>query len=257
MGVLDTFRLDDKVALVTGAGQGLGQGMALALAEAGADIVIAELNPDAGEVTARMVQERGRRSLVVKVNVSRSEDVATMTKTVIETWKRIDILVNNAGITFVRPALEIPETEWNKVLDVDLNAIFHCCKAVAPHMINQRGGKIINISSMAGFYMNRDANYAHYHAAKGGVIALTKALALEWAKHNIYVNVISPGFFLTPMNAVRANLPEIKAIRVDQGVIKRYGQPYEDLGGAVVFLASATSNFVTGHNLVVDGGYTL
>jgi NAD(P)-dependent dehydrogenase (short-subunit alcohol dehydrogenase family) len=257
MGILDFFRLDGKIALVTGAGQGLGQGMALALAEAGADIVIAELNPEAGEATAKMVQERGRRALVVRVDVSQKAEVTSMVRTVIESWKRIDILVNNAGITFVRPALEIPEEEWEKVLAVDLKAIFLCCQAVAPHMIQQGGGKIINIASIAGFYINRDADYVHYHTAKGGVIMLTKALAVEWAKYHIYVNAISPGFFLTPMNAARAHIPAIRAIRVDQGVIKRYGEPYQDLGGAVVYLASSASNFVTGHNLVVDGGYTL
>jgi len=257
MGILDFFRLNGKVALITGAGQGLGQGMALALAEAGADVVVAELNPEAGELTAQMIRERGQRALVVKVDVSRSEEVESMVRTVLREWKRIDILVNNAGITFVRPALEISEEEWNKVLDTDLKAIFLCCRAVAPCMINQGGGKIINIASMAGFYINRDADYAHYHTAKGGVIMLTKALAVEWAKYNIHVNAISPGFFLTPMNAARANIPAIRAIRVDQGVIKRYGQPYEDLGGVVVYLASSASNFVTGHNLVVDGGYSL
>lgn len=257
MGVLDFFRLDGKVALITGAGQGLGQGMALALAEAGANIVVAELNPEAGEATARMVRERGRQALVIKVDVSKSEEVTVMVTTVIQEWKRVDILVNNAGITFVRPALEIAEEEWDRLMAVDLKAIFLCCQKVAFYMIQQGGGKIINIASMAGFYINRDADYVHYHAAKGGVLMLTKALAVEWAKYNIYVNAISPGFFLTPMNAARANIPTIRSIRVDQGVIKRYGRPYEDLGGAIVYLASAASNFVTGHSLVVDGGYAL
>lgn len=257
MGVLDRFRLDGKIALVTGAGRGLGQGMALALAEAGADIAIDDILMDGAERTAAMVQERGRRALTIKADVTQAAEVTSMVEAVIAEWGRIDILVNNAGTAIVNHTLDISEEEWDQVVDLDLKGVFLCCKAVAPHMIAQGGGKIINIASMAGVIINRDAYYVHYHAAKGGVIMLTKALAVEWAKHKIYVNAISPGFFRTPLNAARSDDPAIRAIRVDRGVIQRYGQAYDDLAGAVVFLASSTSDFVTGHNLVVDGGYGL
>lgn len=257
MGVLDRFRLDGKTALVTGAGRGLGQGMALALAEAGADIAIDDVLMDDAERTAAMVRERGRRALTIKADVTQAAEVASMVEAVMAEWGRIDILVNNAGTAIVNHTIDISEEEWDKVVDLDLKGVFLCCKAVAPHMIAQGGGKIINIASMAGVIINRDAYYVHYHAAKGGVIMLTKALAVEWAKHNIYVNTISPGFLRTPLTATRCEDPAIKAIRVDRGVIRRYGQPYEDFGGAVVFLASSASDFVTGHNLLVDGGYSL
>jgi len=147
--------------------------------------------------------------------------------------------------------------DWDRLLAVDLKGVFLCSKAAAPQMIAQGGGKIINIASMSAFHVNRDAEYCHYNAAKAGVVMLTKSLAVEWARHRITVNSICPGYFRTPGNAVRSDNPAIRAIRVDQGVIKRYGQAYEDLGGAVVYLASDASNFTTGCNLVVDGGYSL
>jgi NAD(P)-dependent dehydrogenase (short-subunit alcohol dehydrogenase family) len=147
--------------------------------------------------------------------------------------------------------------DWDRMLAVDLKGGFLCCKAVAPYMIKQGGGKIVNIASMSSFHVNRDADYAHYNAAKAGVVMLTKTLAVEWARYKIYVNSISPGYCRTPGNAARSDNPAIRAIRVDQGVIKRYGQGYEDLGGAVVYLSSDASSFTTGCNLVVDGGYSL
>jgi len=183
--------------------------------------------------------------------------VNAMFNSVIAEWGRLDILVNNAGYAQPMSALEMSVQDWERMLAVDLKGVFLCCKAVAPHMIGQGGGKIVNIASMSSFHVNRDADYCHYNAAKAGVVMLTKTLAVEWARHNIYVNAISPGYCRTPGNAARSDNPAIRAIRVDQGVIKRYGRAYEDLGGAVVYLASDASSFTTGCNLVVDGGYSL
>jgi NAD(P)-dependent dehydrogenase (short-subunit alcohol dehydrogenase family) len=180
-----------------------------------------------------------------------------MVDTVIREWGHLDILVNNAGYAQPLPALDMSVQDWDRLMAVDLKGVFLCCKAAAPRMITQGGGKIINIASMSAFHVNRDADYAHYNAAKAGVVMLTRSLAVEWARHGIYVNSISPGYFRTPGNAARSDNPAIRAIRVDQGIIKRYGQAYEDLGGAVVYLASDASNFTTGCNLVVDGGYGL
>jgi NAD(P)-dependent dehydrogenase (short-subunit alcohol dehydrogenase family) len=257
MGILDRFSLAGRTTVVTGAGKGLGQGMALALAEAGADVAIVELDFPAAEETAAEIRKRGRKALTIKSDVTLPEEVAVMVDTVIQEWGRLDILVNNAGYAQPLSALDMPVQDWDRLLGVDLKGVFLCCKAAAPHMIRQGGGKIINIASMSAFHVNRDADYCHYNAAKGGVVMLTKSLAVEWARHGIYVNSISPGYFRTPGNAVRSDNPAIRAIRVDQGVIKRYGQAYEDLGGAVVYLASSASNFTTGCNLVVDGGYSL
>jgi NAD(P)-dependent dehydrogenase (short-subunit alcohol dehydrogenase family) len=257
MGILDRFSLTGKTALVTGAGRGLGQGMALALAEAGADIAIAELDLPAAEETAAEVRKRGRKALPFKADVTDFDGVTAMFNSVVQEWGHLDILVNNAGYAQPVSALEMSVPDWERMLAVDLKGVFLCCKAVAPHMIKQGGGKIVNIASMSSFHVNRDADYCHYNAAKAGVVMLTKSLAVEWARHKIYVNAISPGYCRTPGNAARSDNPAIRAIRVDQGIIKRYGQAYEDLGGAVVYLASEASNFTTGCNLVVDGGYSL
>jgi NAD(P)-dependent dehydrogenase (short-subunit alcohol dehydrogenase family) len=231
--------------------------MALALAEAGADVAILELDMPAAEEAAAEIRKRGRKALSLKADVTSPEAVTVLVDTVIQEWGRLDILVNNAGYAQPLAALDMSVQDWDRLLAVDLKGVFLCCKAAAPHMIQQGGGKIINIASMSSFHVNRDADYCHYNAAKGGVVMLTKSLAVEWARHKIYVNSISPGYFRTPGNAARSDNPAIRAIRVDQGVIKRYGLAYEDLGGAVVYLASEASNFTTGCNLVVDGGYSL
>ncbi|HEX7547975.1 MAG TPA: SDR family NAD(P)-dependent oxidoreductase, partial [Candidatus Methylomirabilis sp.] len=170
MGILDRFSLTGKTALVTGAGRGLGQGMALALAEAGADIAIAELDLAAAEETAAEVGKRGRKALSFKADVTDFDSVQAMFKGVVEEWGHLDILVNNAGYAQPMSALEMSVQDWDRMLAVDLKGGFLCCKAVAPYMIKQGGGKIVNIASMSSFHVNRDADYAHYNAAKAGVV---------------------------------------------------------------------------------------
>jgi len=231
--------------------------MAIALSDAGADVAIVEIDMPPAEETAAEIRKLGRKALAIKADVTVSEEVAAMVDAVVTEWGHLDILVNNAGYAQPLSALDMSVQDWDRMLAVDLKGVFLCSKAAAPHMIKQRRGKIINIASMSSFHVNRDADYCHYNAAKGGVVMLTKSLAVEWARHGIHVNSISPGYCRTPGNAARSDNPAIRAIRVDQGVIKRYGQAYEDLGGAVVYLASDASNFTTGCNLVIDGGYSL
>jgi NAD(P)-dependent dehydrogenase (short-subunit alcohol dehydrogenase family) len=257
MGILDRFSLAGKTALVTGAGKGLGQGMAMALAEAGADIVIVELDMPSAEETAGQIRALGRKALPLKGDVTSPEDVQAFLDRAVQEFGRLDVLVNNAGYAQPLSALEMSVQDWDRMLAVDLKGVFLCSKTAAPIMIKQGGGSIISTASMSSFHVNRDADYCHYNAAKAGVVMLTKTLAVEWARFNIRVNCISPGYFRTPGNAARSDNPAIRAIRVDQGVIKRYGQAYEDLGGAVVYLASAAAGFTTGCNLVIDGGYSL
>jgi len=257
MGILDRFSLAGRAAIVTGAGKGLGQGMALALAEAGADVAIVEIDVPSAEDTANQIRSLGRKALAIKADVTVLEEVTAMVDTVVKEWGRLDILVNNAGYAQPLSALDMSVQDWDRMLAVDLKGVFLCSKAAAPIMIRLGRGKIINIASMSSFHVNRDADYSHYNAAKAGVVMLTKSLAVEWARHGVYVNSISPGYFRTPGNAARSDNPAIRAIRVDQGVIKRYGVAYDDLGGAVVYLASDASNFTTGCNLVIDGGYGL
>jgi 2-deoxy-D-gluconate 3-dehydrogenase len=250
--ILDTFKLDGKVALVTGAGQGLGQAMALALAEAGADV--AGLDRVPSEATGEAVRALGRRYHPVVCDL-REAGVAALNGIVQEVGAslgRLDILVNNAGIIRRAPALEFSECDWDDVLQIDLKAVFFLSQAAARLMVAQKGGKIINVASMLSF--QGGIIVPSYTAAKSGVAGITRALANEWAKHNINVNAIAPGYMATDNTAaLRANPDRAPAIleRIPAG---RWGVP-ADLMGIVVFLASAASDYMQGAIVPVDGGW--
>jgi NAD(P)-dependent dehydrogenase (short-subunit alcohol dehydrogenase family) len=256
MGALDFFDLTGRVSLVTGAARGLGQAMATALAEAGAHLVIVDINSQGIQSTASALRSSGHDVLALTVDVTQPVDVNQMVQQALEVFGRVDILVNNAGIN--RGGEFLPENLgleiWYAVLAVNLTGAFLCAQAVGQQMIRQGGGKIINISSMSGIVVNRlsDRHPLAYSVSKAGVIMLTKVLAVEWAKHNINVNAIAPTYFNTEM--LHPN-PEIQAEMISAIPLGRLGQPAE-LAGTVVYLASDASNFVTGHVLVVDGGYT-
>jgi len=255
-GVLSLFDLTGRKAVVTGAGQGLGRGMALALAEAGADVVVADLRTDTAEQTAAEIQQRGRQAMVVKVNVAREDEVRAMAQQALARFGAIDILVNNAGISAHMASESMPLADWQRVMDVNITGVFLCCQAFAPGMIQRRWGRIINIASMSGLIVNRNVPQAPYYASKAGVIMLTKALAAEWGAYNVTVNAIAPGYMRTPLNDKFLADPQ-RAAEWTSGVpLGRVGEP-QDLAGAVVFLASEASSYVTGHTLVVDGGFTL
>jgi 2-dehydro-3-deoxy-D-gluconate 5-dehydrogenase len=252
MSVLDLFRLDGKVALVTGAGRGLGQAMALALAEAGADV--AGLYHSNYVETRAQVEALGRRFLPLQCDLGRATvaDLREAVGRVVRELGRLDILVNNAGTTRRAPALEFQEEDWDLVLQVNLKAVFFLSQAAARVMVEQGGGKIVNIASMLSF--QGGILIPPYTASKSGVAGLTRALANEWAAKGVNVNAIAPGYMATDVNApLRADPVRNPAIlaRIPAG---DWGEP-ADLQGAVVYLASDASRYVHGSLLAVDGGW--
>ena len=254
MSVLSTFKLDGKTAIVTGGGQGLGRELAIGLAEAGADVVVVQRSLDVAEATAKDIRKLKKKSLALKVDVSKSGDVEKMVKRTCSEFGGIDILVNNAGVSGWYPAEDLELEEWNRVIGTNLTGVFLCCKYAGKVMIKQKRGSIINISSISGFIANHPQEQSHYNSSKGGVNTLTKCLAYEWAKYNVRVNAIAPGFIGTPMLKV-AGEEYLKAWS-SLNVQKRIGDPAE-LKGAAVFLASEAGSYITGHILVADGGYLI
>ncbi len=253
MADLSLFDLTGRKALVTGAAVGIGRGCAVALARAGADVALADLNQAAGEQTADEIRSLGRQSLFLPCDVTDSDQVRETVRRTVEQFGRLDIAVNNAGIGILGADEEVSQQDWDKVIAVNLTGVFLCAQAEARQMIGQTPveGKIINIASMSATICNCNASY---NGSKAGVVQMTRMLAAEWGRFNINVNCISPSYVLTPMHAstpaqVRERIRELTPL----GHVERP----EDLHGAVVFLASAASNYVTGHDLMVDGGHTL
>ena len=255
MRILDRFRLDGKVALVTGGGQGIGKAIALALAEAGANIAIMDINEETSRKVAEEIHQIGKDALVCVGDVSRSLDCKRAVEMIVEKWGKLDIGINNAGIGMWGNAESYSEADWDKVININLKGVFLCAQAEAQVMIPNKYGKIINTASMSGHIVNRPQNQVAYNVSKAGVIHLTRTLAAEWARYGIRVNSISPGYIHTPLiesEAVRDFVPGwLKDIPLG-----RLGE-VEDLQGAVIYLASEASDYVTGHDLVIDGGYTL
>ncbi|GED70288.1 3-oxoacyl-[acyl-carrier-protein] reductase FabG [Brevibacillus reuszeri] len=242
--------LAGKTALVTGASRGIGRAIALKLAEAGANVVVNYAGSEAAaSETVALIKEMGRDAIMVRANVSSTEDVNEMFKAALDHFGALDILVNNAGITRDNLLMRMKEEEWDDVIATNLKGVFNCVKAATRPMMKQRSGKIINITSVVGVLGN--AGQANYVAAKAGVIGLTKTAARELASRGITVNAVAPGFIDTEMTAV---LPEdVKAGLVSQIPLARLGQT-EDIASVVLFLASDAANYMTGQTLHVDGG---
>jgi NAD(P)-dependent dehydrogenase (short-subunit alcohol dehydrogenase family) len=250
------MRLEGRVAIITGASSGIGKATALLFGREGAKVVVnySHSADEANEVVDSIIKSGGE-ALAIKADVSKEHEVKSMIEETIKKYGKIDILHNNAGVELQKPITITNEEEWNKVLDINLKGMFHCSKYAISYM--KEGGVIVNTASVAGLFGS--ANLSAYCASKGGVIALTKALALEYAPNKIRVNCICPGAIDTPMlrRFIDAS-PDPKATEkqfTSMHPLGRLGQP-EDIARAALFLASDSSSFITGHTLVVDGGFT-
>ena len=257
LALLRLFGLNGKTAIVTGAGRGLGQAMASALAQAGCNIAIFDVNLTDAEESAHSINASGNQAIAAQIDTTDSQEVQKGIQLVANHFGEADILVNNAGVTSRSPFEDLEEPDWERVLKVNMGGIYHCSRWLAKRLISLgKPGSIINIASISGFVGNRGGLNSHYCATKGGVIALTRSLSVEWAPYRIRVNALAPGYFVTPMtdrlkNINRAFYDELVG-RVPLG---RFGEG-NDLAGAVIYLASNASAYVTGHVLVLDGGYT-
>jgi 2-deoxy-D-gluconate 3-dehydrogenase len=249
------FDLTGKVAIVTGGNGGIGLGIARGLAEAGASVVVLGRNQSKSRTAARLIEEAtGSSTLVVTADVSKPDEVDRAVAETMDHFQRLDILFNNAGINIRKPPQELSHDEWIKVLDVNLSSAFLMAKAAYPEMKRGGGGKIINIGSMTSIF---GAGFAvAYATSKGGIVQLTKSLALAWASDNIQVNAILPGWFDTELTQrAREEIPELHErvlARIAQG---RWARP-EDMAGTAIWLASTASDYVTGVAIPVDGGYS-
>ncbi|NQT85839.1 SDR family oxidoreductase, partial [bacterium] len=253
MADLSLFDLTGKKALVTGGAVGIGKACATALAMAGADVAIADIDEATGAKTAETIRAMGVDSMFVRCDVTRKDDVQNMVAQVVERFGRLDIGVNNAGIAILGGDEDLEQAAWDKVIAVNLTGVWLCAQAEAQQMIRQSPteGKIINTASMSATIANCNASY---DASKAGVVHMTKTLAAEWGRFNINVNCFSPSYLLTPMHA---STPLEARERIRELTPMGYMQRPEDLYGPVTFLASAASDFVTGLDLIVDGGHTL
>lgn len=254
MSVFDSFRLNGRVALVTGGSKGLGRSMAQALAEAGADVAICSRNGDeAVEAAEEIARETSRRTAGFACDVTEAESVRRLAAACSERLGPVDILVNNAGINVRKPTVDLTEDDWDSVVDITIKGSFLCTQAFMPAMMQRKWGRIVMLGSIMSFVAI--PGRSPYAAAKAGVLGLTKALALEGGPHGVTVNCLCPGPFETPMNRVLMNDPVAYQAFLAKIPAGRWGQP-EELGPAIVYLCSAASAFMTGASLTIDGGWT-
>jgi NAD(P)-dependent dehydrogenase (short-subunit alcohol dehydrogenase family) len=251
---LPSFRLDGQVALVTGAARGLGRAIALALADAGADVALGLRDAASGTELVAEVEALGRQALALQMDVTRRDEVDAAVAATVERFGRIDVLVNNAGGGRMGGALEVTEEDFDHIVDINLKATFFVSQAVARQMIHQGGGRIVNMSSQAGFVaLPRESVYC---MAKAGVSHLTKCLAVEWGPRGISVNAVAPTFIRTPGTEPALADPVFRdQVLQNIAALHRIGEPVE-VAGAVVFLASPAASLITGETLLIDGGWT-
>jgi len=245
------FSLKDRVAIVTGAARGIGQAIAIELARAGANVVVSDIIP--GNATVNKIKALKRKAIYVKTDVSKKQDIENLFNKTIKQFKKIDILVNNAGIFVPAPSETLKEEDWEKTIDINLKGYFLCAQAAANHMLKRKKGVIINVASVAG--LEGYAQGAAYCASKGGIVNLTNALAAEWGGRGIRVNSICPGVIETAMTKGMLADKKTKQGMLMKIPLKRTGKSI-DIAGAAVFLASDASSYITGTEIVVDGGWT-
>jgi NAD(P)-dependent dehydrogenase (short-subunit alcohol dehydrogenase family) len=257
--ILKRFRLDGRVALVTGGGRGIGRAFAHALGEAGAAVAVAALHSETAENVAHELQEKGIDAIAIQADVSKNDQIEGMVKTVVDHWGRITIGINNAGVGCWQDAVDVTDESWHEVMDVNLKGVFFCAQAEARVMMNMKYGKIINVASMSAYIVNRPQRASVYLTSKAGVLHMTRAHAVEWAGHGILVNCISPGYTMTRQLEVLVETKEGRAMMPGWLSSTPLGRmaALTDLQGAVVFLSSGVSDFITGQDIVIDGGYTL
>ena len=249
------FNFQGKKALVTGASSGLGRRFALVLAKAGADVALAARREEKLKEVAKEIEDLGQKALVLKMDVTKEEEIKNGVAKIKKEWQTLDILVNNAGTSTMAPAEEMPLEDWQKVVDVNLTGVFLVAKHSGALMKEKQFGRVINIASMYGLVANSAFNVANYHASKGAVVNLTRALAAEWAKYNITVNAIGPGFFESEMTGDFINTDDFKQYVTISCPMKRVGKK-EELDTTLLFLAAEASSYVTGQTIAVDGGWT-
>jgi NAD(P)-dependent dehydrogenase (short-subunit alcohol dehydrogenase family) len=253
MSILDKFKLDGKIALITGSSRGLGKVCAMGLAEAGATVVINSLSMEGAKKVSDEIIANGGKAMAIPADVSDADQVNGMMDKIKKTYGQLDILFNNAGIAAVSPAEEMPLAQWQKTMDVNLTGAFLVAQAAGKMMLERKQGSIINMASMSAHIINVPQKVCDYHAAKAGVVAMTRCMAAEWAPHNVRVNVVSPGYHKTEMAMQWEEVHPTWIERIPMGRMAEM----EELQGLILFLASDASTYTTGSEIITDGGYTL